>query len=184
MNVHGPFDYIPTTESSDEVLFENTHTRDKRFFSEFYTYSFFTRRAFVVIYSLMALLMVISIVELFLTGDCSWLSLLLFPCYLLFVVFMRILSINTSVKRELENGNGAPILYTIRITDHKICWQTSLGTNFEYDLSHVRFVAQTKNYFLLQTAAKQFYPIKKDAFSKGTCESFLAFLRSKNYKVR
>ncbi|MBE6554435.1 MAG: YcxB family protein [Ruminococcaceae bacterium] len=184
MNTYGSFDYVPEQECRDDVLFENTHSRDKQFFSEFYTYSYFTRRPMIILYSLMALYLVVTLVDLFLTGDCFWGTLWLLPLFLLFVLFMRALSVNASVKRELENGNGTPILYTIQFTDRKICLQTSLGTKMEIDLSMIRSVAQAKSYLLLQTAAKQVYPVKKDAFVKGSYEEFCVFLRSKNFKVK
>ena len=49
MDQHSTFDYTPEQNGQNEVLFENTHVRDKAFWKEFYTYAFLKRPIFILV---------------------------------------------------------------------------------------------------------------------------------------
>ena len=186
MNQHTPFDYIPPEQEqeSEAVLFENTHMRDKSFWREFLTYSNFKRPPSVACYTIMAFVFIYSLIQT-LTSDETFLFGLVFPpLFCLLMLVFTLTGIKTALKREQENGNGAQITYLTRISDAKICLETSLGTNYEIAFTTVKRVVQTKNYLMLQTPTKQCYPLKKDGFTKGSYEELCAFLRAKGYKVK
>ncbi len=182
MEQNNQHDYIP--ETGDEVLFENTSTRDKTFFSEFFTCLYFKRPVYIVVYALMAVCFLVNLAAHLLKAEDSLFGLLFPPFYVVLMAFSVWLNTNSSYKRELENGNGTPIVYTLQFTPNTVRCVVSLGANYELPISSIKKVIQTKHYLLLKTPAKQFYPIKKDAFTKGNYEDFCYFLQSKNLKVK
>jgi hypothetical protein len=184
MDQHSTFDYTPEQNGQHEVLFENTHIRNKAFWKEFYTYAFFKRPFFIVCYIALALIFVVSLQMFFTHDDFSIIVLMLPPLCLLFVVFIAVYSARLANKRETENGNGNPIVYTTEITSDTVRLQSSLGTNQEITLATVKRVVQTKHYLMLRTPTAQLYPIKKDGFTKGNYQDLCAHLRAKGLKVK
>ena len=169
---------------SEEVLFENIHTREKSFFREFYTYYFFKRPIFFVVHILIAASFIINLLDFFLGDSNSLLGVIAPVLYVLFVFWVSILSTRTATAREKENGNGSEIVYKVQVTDATVDYSTSLGNKYEMEFLKIKKVYTTKNYILLQTPTKQVYPIKKDGFTKGTCAEFCAFLQSKNFNIK
>lgn len=92
-------------------------------------------------------------------------------------------TVNISLAREKEIFAGGEIIYTVSVCEDKVIQKTTLGSEFAVDLSNIKKVYKTKNYIVLQSAAKQLYILKKDSFTVGDCESFMAFLRGKGYKI-
>ena len=60
----------------------------------------------------------------------------------------------------------------------KLYYYTPLISQKEYRKS------QTKNLILLKSRANLIYILRKDTFTKGTKDDFIAFLRSKGIKVK
>ena len=184
MDPHSTFDYTPEQSGQNEVLFESTHIRDKAFWKEFYTYAFLKRPIFILIYIAVGISLVANLLSFFTDGEPRPFGLVSPIVYALFVWWVVARSIKMSIKRENENGGGNPIVYTTEITNDSVRLQTTLGTNYEVSLSNVKRVVQTKHYLMLKTPTAQFYPIKKDGFSKGTYEELCAHLRAKGFKVK
>ena len=168
----------------EEALFENTHTRGKAFFKEFYTYYFFKRPIFVILYIIIACSFAINLIGFLLADSDSLVGVIVPVLYFLFVPGVSALNIRMATAREEENGNGSEIVYHVKVTDTTVGYSTSLGTQYEMELSKIKKVYTTKNYILLQTPTKQVYPIKKDGFTKGTYTEFCAFLQSKNFNIK
>ena len=183
MDQHCSFDYVPEQNGQHEVLFENTHVRDKAFWKEFYTYYFSKSPIFIIIYISMVLSFISGVVS-FLDGNYALFRLIFPPLYLLFVVFIVVYSARLANKRETENGNGNPIVYTTEITSNTVRLQSTLGTNHEITFATVKRVVHTKHYLMLRTPTAQLYPIKKNGFTKGTYEDLCAHLRAKGFKVK
>jgi len=173
-------DYMPA--ESNEVLFESAHVRDKSFWREFLIYSNFRRP--IVAYIVMAVSFMYSLIKVFAYGEIFWFGLIFSPLFCLLMIAMTAHQIKIWGKREMENSNGEQRLYTLKITDDKICMEVSNGNKNEIAITSVRRVVQSKHYLLLQTLANQVYPIKKDSFTKGSYEELCAFLRAKGYKVK
>ena len=182
MDQNNMFDHAST--QSEEVLFENIHTRSKAFFKEFYTYYFFKRPIFFVLHILMAASLIINLLDFFLGDSNSLVGVIAPALYVLFVFWASIVSARTASAREKENGNGSEIVYHVKVTDTTVGYSTSLGNKYEMEFSKIKKVYTTQNYILLQTPTKQVYPIKKDGFTKGTYTEFCAFLQSKNFNIK
>lgn len=184
MDQHSTFDYTPEQNGQNEVLFENTHVRDKAFWKEFYTYAFLKRPTFILVYIAVGISFASTLLSIFTDRTPSLFGLIFPPLYLLFIVFIAVYSAKLANKRETENGNGNPIVYTTEITSDTVRLQSSLGTNHEITLATVKRIVQTKHYLMLRTPTAQLYPIKKDGFTKGTYKDLCAHLRAKGFKVK
>ena len=171
-------------EEENEVLFENTHVRDGKFLKEFYAFSFFKRPILIVIYVIMALSATVNVIS-FIMGTRESLMWAIGPLlWFLLVVFLYKRNVSVGLKRQMEDGNGKLIVYTIKVLEDRILYKTSLGTEMTFELPRIKRVNATKSYLLLQTFAYQMIPVQKDCFTKGSCEDFCEFLRSKGYKVK
>ncbi len=184
MDQHCSFDYVPEQNGQNEVLFENTHIRDKAFWKEFYTYAFFKRPIFILVYIAMGISLVANLLSMFTDRDPSLFGIVFPIAYILFLWWVVARSIKMSIKREAENGNGSVIVYTIEITNDTVTMHSTKGSTHELALSSVKRVIQTKNHLMFQTQAAQLYPIKKDGFTKGTYADLCAHLRAKGFKVK
>ena len=175
-------DYIPAEEN--EVLFENTHVRDRDFFKEFYFFAFFKRPLMIAVYVLMAIYFVASILLIVFWDQSEWFGIIVPTVYLLWNFLFYKLSVKNATRRQEENENDGQIVYTTRIAGDRLRCQTSHGADFGLELTKIKRVVCTKNYLLLHTQANQMYPFLKNAFTKGTYEDFCEFLRAKGYKVK
>ncbi len=176
-------DYIPTEQTPDTVLFENTHVRDKNFWREFFTYFNFMKPLSIACSIFLWTFFLINLILFVPLGHGSWLLAILPPVCTLLVLLLTVSNIKISCKREQETGNGTQITYTMQIYDTMVRLKSSLGHDFVLEFATVKRVVQTKHYLMLQTPTKQCYPIKKDGFTKGSYEELCAFLRAKGYKV-
>ena len=179
---HNVMDAVP--EKDGDVLFENVHIRDRKFFKEFYTFFFFKRPFFVVCYILMALSIVVNIISFFFGEKDSLLNVIFPVLWFLLALFLWWWNVRAATAQQKESGNGEWIVYTIKILEDRILYETSLGTTMEFGMGKIKRISRTKSYLLLRTSASQMIPIQKDAFEQGTYEDFCEFLRSKGYKVK
>ena len=184
MDQHSTFDYTPEQNGQNEVLFENTHVRDKAFWKEFYTYAYFKRPIFILVYIAWGISFAATLFSMFTDRDYSPFGLIFPIAYVLLVWWVAARNIKISIKREAENGNGSVIVYTIEITNDTVTMHSTKGSTHELALASVKCVIQTKNHLMFQTQAAQLYPVKKDGFTKGTYENLCAHLRAKGFKVK
>ena len=110
---------------SEGILFENTHTRSKAFFKEFYKYYFFKRPIFFVLHILMAASLIINLLDFFLGDSNSLVGVIAPALYVLFVFWVPIVSARTASAREKENGNGTEKIENSR---HRIENGTRMGS--------------------------------------------------------
>ena len=179
---HNVMDAVP--EKDGDVLFENVHVRDRKFFKEFYTFFFFKRPILIALYMIMALSITVNLISFFLGEKDSLLWTITPILWFLLVLFLWWRNIKVATARQKESGNGEWIVYTIKILEDRILYETSLGTTMEFGMGKIKRISRTKSYLLLRTSASQIIPIQKDAFEQGTYEDFCEFLRSKGYKVK
>lgn len=165
-----------------EILFENSHIREKQLFKETGFYTFF-RRPFAMVLNIIAILCVIvNIPLLILKEDRA------FHIYMIFVGVLIILCgilgyhkyVKTWYAREVEpRATNGTTTYTIEVYENKLVHFSTLGTRQELELSLIKKVVKTKSYILLQSNANLLYVFDKNGFTKGTLEEFLDFLREK-----
>ncbi|MBE6628900.1 MAG: YcxB family protein [Ruminococcaceae bacterium] len=171
-------------EEEAEVLFENIHVRDGKFFKEFYSFTFFKRPLLIALYVSMVLSVITNVVS-FIMGTRERLVWTIGPIlWFLLIFFIYKRNVSVGLKRQMEDGNGKLIVYTVKVLEDRILYKTSLGTEMTFELQKIKRVNCTKSYLLLQTFAYQMIPVQKDCFTKGSYEDFCEFLRAKGYKVK
>ncbi len=175
---------MPAEALTEDVLFENVHTRGKAFYREFYINafvrkpSFFIFTGFGVLYLLAAILTAV-----FDVADSFWFGFVFLPLFWAMTAFFCWINIRTVSARERESLDGKEPRFVTQITADMLVCTTPLGGELQMELSKIKRVRQTKHYLLLQTPTRQMFPLAKDGFTKGTCEELCAFLRAKNINV-
>ncbi len=172
-----------------EILFENQYVRTKEFFKTFYTYLYFKRPRAIVfhVYIVMSVLLILS----YLLFSERMRSEYEFGIYLSLMPILYIVYVcryyrvrKLSYLRDLEIDNGEPVEASISVTANGIdCIHAKSETATHVDLAKIKKIYNTKHYIYIMTGTKLIYPLKKDGFTKGTTEEFLAFLRGKGFKV-
>lgn len=167
-------------------LFENKFVRDKSAAKELYGFWFLKRPIMLFIHIAMAVCIFFYIITIC-SGILSF-SELSFPIFLIIfywvLLFVSYLSqVSTMVKRDSELANGGELLCEITVTDREIT-HISRGNTQSIGFDKVKYAFSTQNYVAVVTEAKYVYMIKKDGFTLGDSESFIAFLCGKGIKVR
>ena len=164
-----------------EIVFENNYTRNKDTAKELYRYLYFQKPLFIVLDIFLAFTFVINVVYIFI-GEAYNLSILIGnPIVFILQTFLYFSHINAMVKRDRELCKNGITIHTI-VTNDYVQSTSSLGDVNTLEYSNIQHVAQTKHLLLLFTKAKLIYILKKDAFTKGNGEDFLAFLKEKGIK--
>ncbi len=171
-------DYIPQREA----LFENHHVRDKAFFKEFYASLLLKRPIMIASGILMLVCFVFNLLSELILEESSLYLFILPPAIFALALFSYWINVRTMTRREAELSSGEPLFYLTRIYAEELEMTSKLGGELKIALSTIKTVKATKQYLLLGTAAKQYFPIKKDGFTVGTCEELCAFLRAKGYR--
>ncbi len=166
-----------------EILFQNTYTRNKALLKEVYQLYYFKRKIIIAldIFFLLAFLgnLVIAVFEKTYNWEAWIVSLVFF--FVQFFCYFR--AVKTIIARDKEL-HGKEIEVQTVVTDEGIKITTSTGTTNHIDFAKIKKVYQTKNLILLQTQAKLVCIFRKESFSVGDKDSFLAFLRSKGISVK
>ena len=165
-----------------ELLFENSHTREKEFFKEMALYLCF-KRPFAIIGNICAIILLVSNIPLLFLNEHRAIHIYIIIVSLL-IILVGVLGYFKYIKawysRELEmRGTQGIIVYTIEVYPDKLVHSSSLGTRQELELSQIKKVVKTKNYIYLQSTANLLYVFDKKGFTIGTVEEFLSFLKAK-----
>ena len=86
------------------------------------------------------------------------------------------------VKRDIE-VHGKEISVETIVTDDFIQNKASTGAVNKLELNRIKNAAQTKNLILLRSKANLIFIFRKDTFTKGSKDDFIAFLKTKGIKV-
>jgi len=172
-----------------EILFENSHVRDKATVKEMYGYECFKKPTKIVIFALLAFFVILYV------GVIIWeyvyfgiwsMEYWIFVPYLIIPIleFLKYkVSVKTTLKRDLEMF-GKPADGTFKVTSDSIIGEASNGAVTETGFDKIKSAAQTKNLIVLRSKANLLYVFRKDGFSIGTKEDFVDFLKNKGIKVR
>lgn len=168
-----------------EPLFINTIVYDKDTLKETYRHACFTRLSTRVLSALMLLILVLQSIFTVFSKDYLTLSLtaLLVLAFVILVILQYVSSVRAALGRQKETGTDTPQV-EFTVTESEICSLGSRGTRTTIAFADIRRVSQTQHLICLWTRANQLVTLSKTAFSCGTYEDFLAFLRAKGYKVR
>lgn len=167
-----------------EVLFENCYVRNKKLAKELYWYIYFQRPLSVVINIVLTLCFLAQLL-LYIWDPCqSDMTYLLFtPVYFLVCLLRYAVNVRTMVKRDKEI-HGSEISVSTIITDEYIQSTISNGGVNKLEYQNIKYAKKTKNLILLLSKAGLIYITQRDAFSVGTEDAFLMFLRDKGIKIK
>ena len=166
-----------------DVLFENSHIRNKALAKELYGFIFFRRHYLFVAYIVLLISFIINLILLFTTGTTNWYIFIFVPLFLV----LRVITYYKSVKLMTERDDemfGGPVEVKAIVTDEFIQNTTSSGSVNKLEFNKIKKVNQTKNLILLLSDSKLIYVFRKDSFSVGTYDEFIVYLRNKGIKVK
>lgn len=172
-----------------EILFENSHVRDKATVKEMYSYEFFKKPKQIVLFALLAFFVIlyvgVNIWEYVYYGIWSMEYWIFVPWLLISLLefLMYKVSVKTTLKRDLEVC-GKELEAKFKVTSDSIIGESMTGSVTETGFDKIKSAVQTKNLIILRSKANLLFVFRKDGFSIGTKEDFVAFLKNKGIKVR
>ncbi len=165
-----------------DILFKNTHTRTKELTKEMYRYFYFQRTSTIVVFVLLSLSFLANAVSGILGYSYSIVVLVGVPLLILSRIFFCAYQVNTMRKRDREMSEQDIEVETM-VTNEYV-QNTALGSTAKIGLDKIKYATRTKNLILLHTKANLIYIFRKDTFTVGSYDQFMAFLKSKGIKVK
>ena len=167
-----------------EILFENSYVRNKELAKEIYRFCYFQRKGMVICYILLSLSFVANILISVFEKTYDWSVFLSLPVIIFFVqLYCYFRQVNAMLKRDSE-VHGREISVDTIVTDEFIQNTASTGAVNKLEFNKIRSATQTKNLILLRSKANLIYIFRKDTFTKGSKDEFIAFLSAKGIKVK
>lgn len=160
-----------------EPLFENKYVMTKSVLREF--------QWRLGHYLLIAVFMGVALVCAILTcifGSKSTGTMLLFEIAVISVLLaaMFFFIVHTTFKRMTEQAGGQSLTSVYRFAEENFTIETiPAQSSATIDYSTVKKVVVTKNLIVLKTRARLGYILRRDSFTVGTEEAFMAFINSK-----
>lgn len=166
-----------------EVLFENCYIRDKELIKEIFRFFYFQRKFRVVCNVLLSLSFLVNVLIAIFEKTMNWFVLIGVPLFFLYQIYIYIRQVNVTIKRDEEVFSGEILVKTIVTNEYIQCLAPNGSVqNVTYD--KIKNAVQTKKLILLRSKASLTYILRKDGFTKGTREEFLAFLVTKGVKIK
>ncbi len=177
----------------DDIRFENRFVRGRETAKQIYDYWFYRQPLYMTLHIIMAfcflwsmgflLIGVMNFGMLFVEDINNILLTLLFVVVFEFLIALSCRAqMKAMVSRDAESFGGEP-LCNIEISDTDIT-HSAKETRNTLPLSKVKSAFATKDYIVLVSEARVMYILKKDSFILGGPESFAAFLKEKNIKIK
>lgn len=168
------------------MLFENSFVRDKNTAKEIYGYFFYKRPIMILLYGVIGIYTVLTLLTSILFPEIAAdfvIVLMLVALYIILLVLPYRMNVNTMVKRDAEMAGGREFLCEVSVSDSEII-HTAIGNTQSVGFENISYAFITKNYVALVTKAKFTYIFKKDSFTLGDCDGFVAFLKEKGIKIK
>jgi len=166
-----------------ETLFETRYVRNKEIAKEFFGFYYFKRKGILFWYVFMLLLFVLDVIAVICDDVYSLYILIIVPFFFLIQIWSYFRQVRLMTTRDCESHGGEITVETI-VTDEGIQCTSSNGGVYKVEYDKVKKAIKTKNLIILQTKAKVAYLLPKDAFTKGSAEEFIAFLKAKGIKIK
>ena len=169
-----------------ETKFEATYVRDEKFAKEFYSYYAYKRPVGIFVTIVCIVVIAYGIIDI-LSADYYFAALsIVLGVYVLGLRAIRVKNaIKVSLERDKETNHGNFVELTNTVTENSIFIKTSINEGItEYAMSSVKKLCRSKNYIYLVTEAKLVIVFDINAFSVGTPEEFVEFIRSKGIKTQ
>ena len=168
-----------------ETIFENQFIHTKKYYSEYYKYTYLKRPLILVINIILSITLIITILSIIFPAffvmtianiTANILTILITWCIQIYIFYR---SKNISYSRDLETNNGNPVEATLSVTNDNINISKNSAKDININLANIEKVIKTKNYYILVSKAKLGIVFKKDSFIKGTAKEFEEFLKQK-----
>lgn len=166
-----------------EILFENCYVRNRALAKEIYRYYYFRRKVVVACNALLLLSFLINLLILIFEHTCNWGIFIFVPLFLVFQIYCYYRQVNLMVKRD-DEVHGKEVSVKTIVTNDYIQSTASTGAVIDLKYDKIKNSVQTKNLILLRTRTNLFYIFRKDTFTKGSKDDFIAFLTGKGIKVK
>jgi hypothetical protein len=105
----------------------------------------------------------------------------------IFVFVLMIVSYHSQVKamvqRDKEMSGGKPLCCEISVSENEITL-SALESRSSVAMSNIKSAFETENYIVVLTKARLMFIFKKDSFTKGNLDDFIAFLKERGIKVK
>lgn len=166
-----------------EILFENKYTRNKELLKDVYTYAYFRRPLYIVLYIYFLLYLAWGIYDAITNRSFSSPLLIIPVIWFALILLMYFRNINTVLKRDLEI-HGKPIEVVVTVTDEKISQKQSTGSEYYLNYVDIKRAAHNENYIFLWSKTNLIYLFKIDSFSIGSADDLICFLQKKGIKIK
>ena len=169
-----------------ETRFENKYIRDKQTAKDVYGYWYFKRPIMIACYVVLGIWAAIYSLGAILTpgfASDNFIVAFVVTASMSIVLFAYYNQVNGMVKRDMELARGREILCKSTVTDSEIIF-SNFGNEVSISIDNVKYAFVTNQYIALVTKAKLMCMFKKDSFTVGDTDSFIAFLREKGIKVK
>ncbi len=169
-----------------ETRFENRFARDKNTAKEIYGWWFYKRPLFVFFYVYMAIYFSFFIATAILSPGSIADALPIVICIIVIIAafaFSYFSQVNAMVKRDAELSGGGELMCTVTVSDSEAVI-TALDSRTAIGLENVKYAFTTVGYIVLVTKARLMIILKKDSFTLGDADSFIAYLIGRGIKVR
>ena len=169
-----------------EVRFENEFTRDESTVKEIYGYWYFKKPVMIAVYAALGFYFLSCILGFILDFESAKESMPIFAMVVFFAIFIFISyrsQVRAMVQRDREMSGGESLCCKISVSDEQMTL-TALESSSPISLGNLKSAFMTKNYIVVLTKARLMFIFKKDSFTLGDTESFIAFLKEKGVKVK
>lgn len=169
-----------------ETLFENKYARDKSTAKEIYGYWFFKKPLMIFVYVMLGVYALSCILGFIFDPEGAGelvlpFILLVFCCAAMLISYLS--QVKNMVRRDAEMAKGGELLCEVSVSDSEITF-SALESRQSVSLEKIKYAFATKNYISVVTEARLMYILKKDSFTLGDAERFIAFLKEKQIKIK
>ena len=169
-----------------ELRFENEFVRDESTAKEIYGYWYFKKPLMIAVYVALGFYFLSCILGLILDFESTKESMPILAMIVFFAVFIFISyrsQVRAMIQRDKEMSGGEPLCCKISVSD-EVMTLTALESSSPISLGNLKSAFMTENYIVVLTKARLMFIFKKDSFTLGDTESFVAFLKEKDVKVK
>ena len=168
-----------------ENRFINKFVRDENTAKEIYGYWYFKRPLMIVVYVILGLYTLSCILGFIVDFQSAKAAMPVFVMILFFVALMFISyrsQVKALVQRDREMSGGDPLCCDITVSDEEITL-SALESRSPVSINNFKSAFATENYIVVITKARLMFILRKDSFTEGDADGFIAFLKEKGIKV-
>ena len=167
------------------TLFENKYKCTEEVYQEIYKYLYFHNNltyGIVVFYA--AWLVLVNYFSLTTGKGLKLTSLLSLALIFFFLMLYSKTAAKRRYKDDLSSNKWIPTTTSFLVREDAFVVKHSNAAANPIPYSEIKTVVNTKNFIILTTNEKLGLYVKKDSFTKGTTEEFIAFLKEKGFKIK